>query len=35
MTVAAVATFFPTKTTQIPMLVVDVDAADEVSKFRA
>ena len=33
--VAAVATFFPTKITQMPLLVVDIDSADEVLTFRA
>jgi hypothetical protein len=32
-TVAATADFFPMKTTQIPMFVVDRDAADQVSKY--
>jgi hypothetical protein len=33
LTVAAVATFFPTKITQIPLLVVDIDSANDVSRF--
>jgi hypothetical protein len=32
-TIAAVANFFPTKITQIPLLVVDIGSAKEVSRF--
>jgi hypothetical protein len=32
-TIAATADFFPTKITQVPLLVVDIDAANSVSRF--
>ncbi|HTH04763.1 MAG TPA: hypothetical protein VL916_02790, partial [Ilumatobacteraceae bacterium] len=32
-TIVATASFFPTKITQIPLLVVDIDAANSVSRF--